>query len=136
VEDAEIIFLALPTPPGADGSADLKYVLGVADHLEKILNTSNGRSKIIIIQGDHGTREIVPNNIYSFKQDWAQEAFGNLNAIYFSDKIKNKKVDYHSSVNTFRFILNQEFNQNNSYLEDKSYYTDFTFPLKLVRVRE
>ncbi|MFM7720653.1 MAG: 2-dehydropantoate 2-reductase N-terminal domain-containing protein, partial [Sediminibacterium sp.] len=32
VEDAEIIFLALPTPPGADGSADLKYVLGVADH--------------------------------------------------------------------------------------------------------
>jgi UDPglucose 6-dehydrogenase len=37
VEDAEIIFLALPTPPGADGSADLKYVLGVANHLGKIL---------------------------------------------------------------------------------------------------
>ena len=37
VEDAETIFLALPTPPGADGSADLKYVLGVADHLGKIL---------------------------------------------------------------------------------------------------
>jgi UDPglucose 6-dehydrogenase len=37
VEDAEIIFLALPTPPGADGSADLKYVLGVADHLGMIL---------------------------------------------------------------------------------------------------
>ena len=30
-------FLALPTPPGAEGSADLKYVLGVADHLGKIL---------------------------------------------------------------------------------------------------
>ncbi len=37
VEDAEIIFLALPTPPGEDGRADLKYVLGVADHLGKIL---------------------------------------------------------------------------------------------------
>ncbi len=37
IEDAQIIFLALPTPPGADGSADLKYVLGVADHLGKIL---------------------------------------------------------------------------------------------------
>src|SRR5688572_3411531 len=37
VKDAEIIFLALPTPPGEDGSADLKYVLGVADHLGKIL---------------------------------------------------------------------------------------------------
>ena len=33
IDEAEIIFLALPTPPGADGSADLKYVLGVADHL-------------------------------------------------------------------------------------------------------
>jgi len=37
IKDAAIIFLALPTPPGADGSADLKYVLGVADHLGKIL---------------------------------------------------------------------------------------------------
>ncbi len=37
IEEAEMIFLALPTPPGADGSADLKYVLGVADHLGKIL---------------------------------------------------------------------------------------------------
>ncbi len=37
IEDAEIIFLALPTPPGEDGSADLSYVLGVADHLGKII---------------------------------------------------------------------------------------------------
>jgi len=37
IKDATIIFLALPTPPGADGSADLKYVLGVSDHLGKIL---------------------------------------------------------------------------------------------------
>ena len=31
IEEAEIVFLALPTPPGADCSADLKYILGVAD---------------------------------------------------------------------------------------------------------
>ena len=36
-EHGEIIFLALPTPPGEDGSADLKYVLGVAEHLGKII---------------------------------------------------------------------------------------------------
>lgn len=36
-EHGEIIFLALPTPPGEDGSADLKYVLGVADHLGRIM---------------------------------------------------------------------------------------------------
>src|SRR5690606_19499706 len=33
IENAEIIFLALPTPPGEDGSADLRYVLGVAADL-------------------------------------------------------------------------------------------------------
>ncbi len=37
IKDAEIIFLALPTPPGADGSADLKYILGVANDLGKIM---------------------------------------------------------------------------------------------------
>jgi len=37
IADAQIIFLALPTPPGEDGSADLKYILGVADHLGKLL---------------------------------------------------------------------------------------------------
>ncbi|MBP6312851.1 MAG: UDP-glucose/GDP-mannose dehydrogenase family protein [Flavobacteriales bacterium] len=37
IEKAQIIFLALPTPPGEDGSADLKYVLGVADELGKIM---------------------------------------------------------------------------------------------------
>jgi UDPglucose 6-dehydrogenase len=37
IEEAEIIFLALPTPPGEDGSADLKYILGVSEHLGKIL---------------------------------------------------------------------------------------------------
>jgi UDPglucose 6-dehydrogenase len=37
IKDAVIIFLALPTPPGEDGSADLKYVLGVAKDLGKLL---------------------------------------------------------------------------------------------------
>lgn len=38
IKDAQIIFLALPTPPGEDGSADLKYVLGVADQLGELLD--------------------------------------------------------------------------------------------------
>jgi UDPglucose 6-dehydrogenase len=37
IADAEIIFLALPTPPGEDGSADLSYILGVAEQLGKLL---------------------------------------------------------------------------------------------------
>ncbi|GAB4428763.1 MAG: UDP-glucose/GDP-mannose dehydrogenase family protein [Bacteroidia bacterium] len=37
VEFAEVIFLALPTPPMEDGSADLKYVLGVANEIGTLL---------------------------------------------------------------------------------------------------
>src|SRR5580700_4156231 len=37
IREAQIIFLALPPPPGEDGSADLKYILGVSDDLGKIL---------------------------------------------------------------------------------------------------
>ena len=37
IKDAKIIFLALPTPPGEDGSADLKYILGVAKDLGPLL---------------------------------------------------------------------------------------------------
>lgn len=37
IKDAKVIFLALPTPPGEDGSADLKYVLGVAEELGRLL---------------------------------------------------------------------------------------------------
>jgi UDPglucose 6-dehydrogenase len=37
IENAEIIFLALPTPPDEDGSADLSYILGVANDLSHLI---------------------------------------------------------------------------------------------------
>lgn len=37
IREAEMVFLALPTPPGEDGSADLRYILGVADDIGKLL---------------------------------------------------------------------------------------------------
>lgn len=37
VDASQIIFLALPTPPGEDGSADLSYILGVARDLGHIV---------------------------------------------------------------------------------------------------
>lgn len=37
IEEAKIIFLALPTPPGGDGSADLSYVLGAAKDIGKLI---------------------------------------------------------------------------------------------------
>lgn len=39
VDHADIIFLALPTPPGEDGSADLSYILGVAEQLGSMITS-------------------------------------------------------------------------------------------------
>ena len=38
VKEARVIFLALPTPPNGDGSADLKYILQVANDLGPLLD--------------------------------------------------------------------------------------------------
>ena len=61
VKDAVIIFLALPTPPGEDGSADLRYVLGVANDLGKIITSY----KVIVDKSTVpvGTAEKVHNAV-------------------------------------------------------------------------
>lgn len=57
VRQAQVIFLALPTPPGEDGSADLSYVLGVAGQLGKLIK----EYKVIVNKSTVpvGTAELV-----------------------------------------------------------------------------
>ncbi|HET6244798.1 MAG: UDP-glucose/GDP-mannose dehydrogenase family protein [Bacteroidetes bacterium] len=57
IKHAEIVFLALPTPPGEDGSADLSYILGVAKELGKLLKNY----KVIVDKSTVpvGTAELV-----------------------------------------------------------------------------
>ncbi len=59
VAQSEIIFLALPTPPGEDGSADLSYILGVANELGHLINKTD--YKIIVDKSTVpvGTAELV-----------------------------------------------------------------------------
>lgn len=63
IEEAEVIFLALPTPPGEGGSADLKYVLGVAKDLGNIIKP--GQYKVIVDKSTVpvGTAELVETAI-------------------------------------------------------------------------
>ena len=49
VLDSEIILLCLPTPQGEDGSADLKYVFGIAEEIAKILIENPGHDFKIIV---------------------------------------------------------------------------------------
>ena len=68
IKNARVIFLALPTPPGEDGSADLRYVLDVADKLGKLLK--KGSYKIVIDKSTVpvGTADKVKNTILKSAQ--------------------------------------------------------------------
>ncbi|MFM1913084.1 MAG: UDP-glucose 6-dehydrogenase [Bacteroidota bacterium] len=61
IKDAEIIFLALPTPSGEDGSADLQYVIKVAKDIGPLLE----KYTIIVDKSTVpvGTSELVKNEI-------------------------------------------------------------------------
>jgi UDPglucose 6-dehydrogenase len=58
-DNSDIIFLALPTPPGEDGSADLSYIMGVAEQLSHIIT----KYKVIVDKSTVpvGTAEKVHN---------------------------------------------------------------------------
>ncbi|MDA3614567.1 UDP-glucose dehydrogenase family protein [Polluticaenibacter yanchengensis] len=63
IKGQEIIFLALPTPPGEDGSADLKYILSVAAELGKLLK--HDEFKVIVDKSTVpvGTADLVRKTI-------------------------------------------------------------------------
>lgn len=75
IKDAEIIFLALPTPPGADGSADLSFVLKVAKDLSEIITdykvivdkstvpvgTAEKVEAVLLEKLDHSLFDVVSN---------------------------------------------------------------------------
>jgi UDPglucose 6-dehydrogenase len=66
VLNTEVVFLCLPTPQGEDGSADLKYVLGVADSIGKILKENGNKDYKIIVNKSTvpvGTAQLVENEI-------------------------------------------------------------------------
>lgn len=75
IAGAQVIFLALPTPPGADGSADLSFVLKVAEQLGPLIQqytvvvdkstvpvgTAEKVHKMIAAHADHGLFDVVSN---------------------------------------------------------------------------
>ena len=69
VLNTEIIFLCLPTPQGEDGSADLKYVYGIADEIGKILSEINTSDHKIIVDKSTvpvGTAKTVAGIIHKY----------------------------------------------------------------------
>jgi UDPglucose 6-dehydrogenase len=75
IENAQVIFLALPTPPGEDGSADLSYILSVAATLGKLLKPTE--YKVIVDKSTVpvGTAEKVRTTILSNAVENIEHAF-------------------------------------------------------------
>lgn len=67
IKGAEIVFLALPTPPGADGQADLQYVMKVADDLSYLIKDYKvivNKSTVPVGTADK-VNEVLLNNLDS-----------------------------------------------------------------------
>lgn len=66
VAHGDLLFLALPTPPGADGAADLSYVLGVADKIGGLLAANPEWGYRVIVDKSTvpvGTADLVKEKI-------------------------------------------------------------------------
>src|SRR3954469_10702228 len=69
IAPAKVIFLALPTPPGADGSADLSYVLGAAKDIAKLITEYKvivTKSTVPVGTADKVTAVLKANNSVEF----------------------------------------------------------------------
>jgi UDPglucose 6-dehydrogenase len=64
---SDVIFLCLPTPPDGDGSADLKYILGVAEQIGQILAANPSAGYKVIVDKSTvpvGTSELVREAVH------------------------------------------------------------------------
>ena len=101
IHGAQIIFLALPTPPGEDGSADLKYILGVAAELGKLLRPDE--FKVIV------DKSTVPVGTADKVRAAILNSFNNLNA---------KPCSLNEFEACFEVLSNPEFLREGAAVED------------------
>ena len=107
IRDSAIVFLALPTPQGEDGSADLKYVLGVAADLGKILNGYKiiiDKSTVPVGTAEKVHAEIVKN--YSGEFDVVSNPEFLREGVAVDDFMKPDRVVIGTSSPRARKILN------------------------------
>jgi len=69
IDNSDIIFLCLPTPPGANGQADLKFVLNVAEDIGKIMKSHKiivNKSTVPVGTADKVRERIAANSSSTF----------------------------------------------------------------------
>lgn len=91
----------------------LQYTNTWIDSIVHAANQPFARPRVVIVEGDHGYREIAPATPRNMH-------FMNLNAWYFSDGQYGSLYDSISPVNSFRVIMNKYFNNRLPLLKDST----------------
>lgn len=107
VSEAEVIFLALPTPPGADGSADLSFVKKASLDIAKLAKAP----KVLVIKSTVpvGTAEIVQGIVREACPDFSIDVVNNPeflkegNAVY--DFMKPDRIVIGCSTESSRKVM-------------------------------
>ncbi len=111
---AEVIFLCLPTPQDGDGSADLKYVLGVSDQLGRLFkNEPNIGFKIIVdkstvpVGTSDKVRTVIKKHAPDFDFDVASNPEFLREGMAVEDFMKPERVVVGTSSEKSRKVLDQ-----------------------------
>lgn len=117
----------------------LKFINKKIVNMVRLIILNDKNDKIIIIQGDHGSRILPESNKLNNNENWIKERFSIFNAIYVSNKLVYKKELYDewnsSSVNTFRIIFNHIFNLKLELLHDNKFYSNLNEPYKFQMIK-
>jgi UDPglucose 6-dehydrogenase len=108
IRDAELIFLALPTPPGENGEADLRYVLQVAEQIGSLIQSYKiivNKSTVPVGTAEQVRATIAKNANCEFdvvsNPEFLREGFA------VSDFMKPDRVVIGSSSEKARLIMEQ-----------------------------
>ncbi|MBA3285310.1 MAG: UDP-glucose/GDP-mannose dehydrogenase family protein [Nitrosopumilus sp.] len=111
IAKAQVIFLALPTPPGEDGSADLSYVLGVAEQLGKMIKEYKiivNKSTVPVGTAEKVSKAVAANSKVEFdvvsNPEFLREGFA------VEDFMKPDRVVIGTSSEKAKQILNDLYN--------------------------
>jgi hypothetical protein len=105
----------------------------ILETVDAILSNSE-TPPIIILQGDHGPGAYL--HWGSLENTLPAERFGILNAYYFPDQDYERLYPSISPVNSFRVVLNQFFDQDYEMLDDRHYYSSWSFPFDFIEVTD
>jgi hypothetical protein len=98
------------------------------------------RQPVIILQSDHGSGTVLHHTaldgLGSPTTDFLREQFSILNAFLVPPELHRDLYDTISPVNTFRVLLNHWTEPTLPLLEDRSYFSTYSFPFQFQDVTE